>query len=554
MADEAPSDDRAEDGSTPPPDTERNGHTHANASSDIDVEEVDLDEDYENADGGDGRTGNDNEASDAIDAEKLRKEVARLQKEAKRERAAALKELNDKFFVVNDGGSVLIYSERFDDAFGRRVHDRLSQADLRLLYANRRICVRVTDKGKRKFAKLASWWLVHELRRQFINGVVFKPGDGDAPLGFFNLWCGFAYQPKLGSWEKLKRHIRDVVCRGSDEHFMYLVGWMARLVQRPCEPAEVAIVLRGDQGCGKGTLGHALRKILGQHGLHISNSKHLIGNFNQHLRDCVFLFADEAFFAGDKAGIGTLKALITEGVMMIEAKFVNATMHRNCLHIVMASNSDWVVPAGLNERRFFCLDVPSDRIDDHAYFQAIHEEMGNGGYEAMLHELLNYDISGFNVRKMPATTGLQEQKKLSLDTTHAWWQEVLARGYVFRSELGLEEHFHRWHSWTSTEILYESYIRFAKGRGERRPLSRESLGRFLATIRAKPSRPRGMQVVGEHLNSDRVPSLHTQKQPRGYSLGTLEQARQAFGEATRLTFTWEPAGEGSDLDPDDLPC
>ena len=38
---------------------------------------------------------------------------------------------------------------------------------------------------------------------------------------------------------------------------------------------------------------------MGQHALKISNAKHLVGNFNSHLRDCVFLFADEAFFAGD---------------------------------------------------------------------------------------------------------------------------------------------------------------------------------------------------------------------------------------------------------------
>ena len=53
-------------------------------------------------------------------------------------------------------------------------------------------------------------------------------------------------------------------------------------------------------------------RILGQHALHISNSKHLVGNFNAHLRDCVLLFADEAFYAGDKAHVGVLNSLITE--------------------------------------------------------------------------------------------------------------------------------------------------------------------------------------------------------------------------------------------------
>jgi len=32
----------------------------------------------------------------------------------------------------------------------------------------------------------------------------------------------------------------------------------------------------------------------------------LVGNFNAHLIDCVLLFADEAFWAGDKQGENTL--------------------------------------------------------------------------------------------------------------------------------------------------------------------------------------------------------------------------------------------------------
>jgi hypothetical protein len=36
--------------------------------------------------------------------------------------------------------------------------------------------------------------------------------------------------------------------------------------------------------------------------------------------------------------------------------------------------------------------------------------METGGYEAMLHDLLAYDLSHFNVRRVPITDALQEQK------------------------------------------------------------------------------------------------------------------------------------------------
>jgi len=119
---------------------------------------------------------------------------------------------------------------------------------------------------------------------------------------------------------------------------------VARTVQFPADQGEVAVVMRGGRGVGKGILGHALRKLFGQHGMYISKSKHLVGAFNAHLRDCALLFADEAFFAGDKSAEGTLKSLITEEILIIEPKGQNVILSKNHLHVVMASNEDWVVP------------------------------------------------------------------------------------------------------------------------------------------------------------------------------------------------------------------
>ena len=56
---------------------------------------------------------------------------------------------------------------------------------------------------------------------------------------------------------------------------------------------------------------------------------------------------------------------------------------------MLASNEDWVVPASLESRRFFVLDVSNARANDHTYFAAITDELEHGGYEAMLDELLN---------------------------------------------------------------------------------------------------------------------------------------------------------------------
>ena len=85
----------------------------------------------------------------------------------------------------------------------------------------------------------------------------------------------------------------------------------------------------------------------------------------------------------------------------------------NVLMIFMASNSDWVVPAGASARRFFVVDVPDARKQDHPYFEAITNQLDNGGREALLHYLLQRDLTNFNIRVVPQTQALADQKARS---------------------------------------------------------------------------------------------------------------------------------------------
>ena len=43
--------------------------------------------------------------------------------------------------------------------------------------------------------------------------------------------------------------------------------------------------------------------------------------------------------------------------------------------------------------------------------------------------------------------------------------EVLLRGYVFRSKLGLDGYFGKWHEEMTTEVLFESYMQHARAKG-----------------------------------------------------------------------------------------
>ena len=285
---------------------------------------------------------------------------------------AMVRQFNARYWVVNEAGKAVIYEPAYDAILKRRYHNKLAFADFEKLHLNRK--VKVGDK----FMPAAVVWLHHPDRRQYIRGVSFDPSGNHRDPEVLNLWQGFVAEPKAGDWGLMKRHTFEVICASSHELYDYLMDWMARLIQFPAQQGEVAVVLKGIEGTGKGILARALLYLLGQHALTVSHTKHLTGNFNAHLRDCVFLFADEAFYAGDKAHIGVLKALITEPTLTIEAKYANAVMTPNFTHILMASNEDWVVPASIAARRFFVLLTLATYVGNAAYFTAIQRQMEAG--------------------------------------------------------------------------------------------------------------------------------------------------------------------------------
>jgi hypothetical protein len=458
-----------------------------------------------------------------------------------------IEKFNARYAVVNEAGKAFVYEQVYDQQLEREILIRITFSDLRKFYQNRRIQVGDTMTTE------ADHWLNSPNRRQYLAGVVFDP-TGNAPADCWNLWSGFAVEPREGDWSLMRTHIRDVICAGNAGNFEYTLNWTARMFQKPNRPGEVATVLKGLKGVGKGIFFHYLRKAWGQHGVYITNAKHLVGNFNAHLRDCVFLFADEAFFAGDREHESVLKSLITDPVLPIEGKYQNVVNLANMLHVGMASNADWVIPASHDERRYFAQDVSDKHRGDKKYFEAIGAQMDSGGLAAMIHELLDRDISAFDVGAIPNTDALITQKKLSLDTLDRWLIAVLERGFVWRSRHGLEQ-FYKWQEFYATELLDRSHQQWCVQNRVSRPATRELLGKRMTEIYGLSSRPAERSIIGEAdstalldridghvVNSDEL--IQWRPSARGYQFGCLKDAREAFSQKRGVAGDWGENSEG----------
>lgn len=434
-------------------------------------------------------------------------------------------EMNETYCGVLDGGQFQVFMEDFDEAFGRQVWTRLSREAFRNFLQDEKVPVPDTDR--RRFPSKADFWLDHPKRRKY-PGIVMDPQGSARNGGKLNLWRGWSIEPSPGDWSLMQELIGEVLCDGDSEAEGYVRRWIAHMLQRPWETPEAAIAFRGNEGTGKGTLGRALMRIAGPHGLTVSSRAQFAGRFNSHLRNCVFLFADEAVWPGDKEGEGIIKQLVTEPVISYEAKGKDITAGRNMVHMMLASNEEWIVPAGKDARRFFVSDVSEKRRGDQAFFGRLWQHMEDGGFAAMMHDLLTMDLDGWRPSScIPQTRALGDQKVQSLDPPSKFFLWLLSEGNL--AEIVLSEgELQDWH---------ESPIE----------LGQEERMHMLAAYDAFLKRNRIMHVRATHkalVNAGRPIGLSTSRpggQERCWTVPSLAEMRANFEERLGAEGLFEDA-------------
>ena len=347
------------------------------------------------------------------------------------ERKGPLERMNDKYWAVMDGSQFKVFWEQEDPQTGdaskgiapRKKWIKAKLWDFKALLANRKV------QSGEKTVPISDAWLEWGGRRT-ANGVIFDP-ERDHP-GFLNLWTGWGFEPRknVGGWSYLNELLYEVLCDRDDRVYEYVLNWAAHMVQFPYLPAEVAICFQGGKGVGKSTWGRTLATLAGKHGMQITSSEQLTGRFNDHLRDVILLFADEAVKPYDKDGESRIKGLITEPSIAYEGKGTNVVTGRNMCHVLMASNEHWFIPAGLDgERRFVLQRANNGRVGQHVWFKKLHNQLDDGGYSALLWDLLHRDISGWHPRNdLPTTKALIDQKIHSMGPIQQWWFNLLSDG------------------------------------------------------------------------------------------------------------------------------
>jgi hypothetical protein len=436
----------------------------------------------------------------------------------------AVRELNKKHaMVLNSGKGMVVTVDK-----NRRGEEILSFSDTAKLapwYANKRVAVpdpTPADPHRIKMVPKDKLWLVSENRREY-GSMVFDP-QGSEP-GVLNLWQGFAYKPSkhrdpyrhCNLWVD---HIYDVICSGNEDDGDWVVGYFAHLIQRPEEKLGTALVMIGEMGTGKSIVGMHVGRLMPRHTSIVDKAEQIVGKFNMHLARCLLLLAEEAFWAGDKSAEGSLKHLVTSDTLTIEPKGVDPYTIDNFTRLVVTTNHAWAVPAGMDERRFATFRVSNHRKRDLRYFKAMADQLENGGYEALLQYLMEFDLSRVNLRTIPQTEALLDQKIATADPHVKWLLEMLTAGTPWWGLDGSHK------GEAETDVFYESYLSYCRDNRVNRHLDIRMFGREMKRLLYgfEKFRPRTDDGARRHR----------------YSFGYLNQCRESFETAlNQRVFTRE---------------
>ena len=430
-------------------------------------------------------------------------------------------EMNKEFCIVPMGGDICVLQKRNvpEEMSHEAAYVIYRRGGFKNLLENQRVPM-VDANGRTVMMSVADLWLADENRRTYPMGMGMFPGQPQDHAGYYNMWQGFAVEPCPGKWGLFKSHIRDIICGGNVEMFEWVMDWMADLVQHPAHPKGVALILQGIEGCGKGTFAAMLGKVFGSHYKHVTDEEHLVGRFNGHLMDAVLVFADEVTYGGSKKVAGKLKSMVTEKYVLMEKKGIDTIMVKNNVHLLVASNENWVIPAGPESRRWLCLAVLPDRAGDRAYFTALHEQMEQeGGFEAMLHELQHRKVTN-NLTRAPVTKLLiaQRAQYSSMDSAVDWWSTQLDRHKT--DFVGLGDSDNDWPEMALRSNVFDSYASWCVN-FRRKQVAKN---RFYDTMVEL-----GMEVIRPRVAGD--------DRPRAFRLPPVKQAMEILRDKYSIDLT-----------------
>ena len=301
------------------------------------------------------------------------------------------------------------------------------------------------DEIEEKLVPVYQIWAKHEKSEEY-EELVFSPTEKQTEEQFNTFYGIQSYHDKLNldfyqlnSLDGIQIILDHALAlAGGDKFCMgYLLDWMAYPIQTGCK-TEVAVIVRGLQGCGKNLFFSRLmgEKIYGmKYYTEIAGGSTMFENFNSHLSSKMYMVIDEPNKVSAK-NRNLLKNYITSNKKEVRAKYQDAQILEDYTNFVFTCNE---IPDDLlefDDRRFFVIQHTGVHVQDLEYSSRLVKAIDEN-YLDFYHFLKSRTINTFRVGRSPPQTKIKKKLRYTnIDPVFQYIRYLIERADV-RHERGI---------------------------------------------------------------------------------------------------------------------
>jgi Family of unknown function (DUF5906) len=263
---------------------------------------------------------------------------------------------------------------------GFDIHN-LTKAQLLDGYGWVRCMLKKDDEKSVSFMKL---WVADNKHKKYTQAGMYAP-PLRIPSDTYNFWRGFPIRLHKHvvekSCDKMLAFIKELL-KGDEEHYNYMLDWIADIIQNPCTKSDVGIMLFSvEQGSGKNTLVDILKSIIGQvYSLETCNPEdQLFGRFSKMKEHKFLTIINELSAELGHKNRDKIKNMITETDFVVDEKCKNTYMGKNWSRYLITTNNVNALHIEQSDRRFVMFECSKKFVGNTEYFVEVRKEINDLG-------------------------------------------------------------------------------------------------------------------------------------------------------------------------------
>lgn len=364
--------------------------------------------------------------------------------------------------IIDNGGAVSYYAKTNTADGGITWKYR----DIKYLKNLKNMNVNLVNGEEVSVGKLVWEFYTNRQLRTFSKGIfcplsydpTITPPKGHIPPRAFNTFSGFntpeIVNPSPFEESEMYAHIKKRICNNDSELLDYILSYIATTLRHPYIQVPMALVLYGNQGCGKDTFVNFLELMLRpRHIKRIEKDTLLDKDFNADFEGKLMAVGNEISERFTTSGDGKhdhMKSRIAQKYIRIERKGKDIDPDElilNYIRWIFLTNNPNSMYIEDSDRRMCLIYVASleGTVEEKKkYFDAIYDEIGDtkvstdpsflaGAWKFFMER----DISNFSYVNFPNTKYKNRQKYLSLNISVKFGIECVRE--IIRKREGKED-------------------------------------------------------------------------------------------------------------------